>query len=130
MVEELKKGKSCKRIKPAGEIGKPFNSIGYRADYENWGIPSDATAADVVKFERDELGNDNHVSVEDLKKLENYSHRDMVWVAKDRDVAKEYLSEGEPEDSIIEIKFGPGARLVGEDDLGGYLILRNIEKCE
>jgi hypothetical protein len=109
------------------QIGKPFISKGYRVDYGN-PAPARATAADVVKFERDELGNDNYISARDLKALANFNNRDIVWVTKTKKEAREYRSEGD-KTAVSEIDFEGKGREVGHDDFGGYLVLTCLIKC-
>jgi hypothetical protein len=101
-----------------------FNTVGYRVDIPNWGIPHGATAADVVRFEQDELGNDLGVSPKLLTELENYTHSDVVWVTKEKLDAVDYLSEGQTaEKDISVIHDVKGGKIVATDGQGGYLVL-------
>ena len=102
----------------------------FRVDIENWGIPRDATASDVVRFEETELGNKYDLSVSLLKELENYSHNDVVWVTKKSIDAEYYLSEGMTKKDISEVTLPKGSRIIAEDGQGGYLVLRGDAKPE
>lgn len=101
----------------------PIEGTVYRVDIPNWGIPDDAAAADVVRFEQEELGNQMGVSADLVRELEKYSHHDVVWVTRDKADAEVYLSEGMTRADISEIKLEPGSRIVCEDGFGGYLVL-------
>lgn len=104
-----------------------WNYRGYRVDIENWGIPRGATAADVVRFESEELGNERHLSDEQLKMLEQFTSWSVIWVAKSKEAASEYLSEGMSPRDIIDYDptdFGEGSRIIDLDYQDGYLILR------
>lgn len=96
----------------------------YRVDVPNVGIPRNATAADVVRFERDELGNDNHVRRDVLALLEHYPASALIWVGKDRESVEPYLTEDMTVDDISVFDLPPGSVIVGTDDQGGYLVLK------
>lgn len=101
-----------------------FDTIGYRVDIPNWGIPREATVADIVRFEQEELGNDLGVSDELLAELKNFGYRDVVWVTKEKTDAESYLSEGQTaEEDISTIKEVKGGKIVSTDPDGGYLVL-------
>ena len=101
-----------------------FQGKAYRVDIPNWGIPDNATAGDIVRFEQTELGNDLGTSESLIKELDNYSYSDVVWVTKKKADAAYYLSEGMTKDDISEINLGEGSRIVAEDGQGGFLVLR------
>lgn len=101
----------------------PFQGKAYRVDIPNWGIPSQATAADIVRFEREELGNVMEVAPDLLKELEKYRHSDVIWVTKNPEDAENYLSEGMTRADITEFPFMEGARIITEDGFGGFLVL-------
>lgn len=101
-----------------------FHGKAWRVEYENWGIPSGATAGDIIRFEKEELGNDYGLSEELIAELDKYSARDIIWVTKTRKEAKKYLSEGRPESDIMEVEDLEGSRIVADDGEGGYLVLR------
>jgi len=100
-----------------------FEGMAYRVDIPNWGIPSQATAADIVRFERDELGNVMEVAPDLLQELEKYRHSDVIWVTKNPEDAENYLSEGMTRADITEFPFIEGARIITEDGFGGFLVL-------
>lgn len=79
------------------------------------------TAADVVRYEQDELGNDYGITEKTLVEMEKYSANDLEWVTKTRDSAKRY---GEPEEEYIP----SGSRIIAEDGDGGYLVLKKRTK--
>jgi len=107
-----------------------FEGAGFRVDIENIGIPRDATAADVIRFEEGELGNVLGVSRELLKELENYSARDVIWVTKEKKDAAYYLSEGMTKKDISEVTSVKGGRIIASDEQGGFLVLRVQEAGE
>jgi hypothetical protein len=102
---------------------KEYKGKAYRVDIENWGIPGRATVADIIRFEREELGNVYPVSDALMKELDQYSYRDAVWVTKEKEIAAEYLSEGMTEADISEMDVGEGAKIITGDELGGYFVL-------
>lgn len=104
-----------------------WNLMGYRVDIENWGIPRGATVADVIRFEIEELGNERHLSDEQLQIFEQFPAGNAIWVAKSKEAAAEYLSEGMGEEDIttyLPSDFGGGSRIIDLDYQDGYLILR------
>jgi hypothetical protein len=109
-----------------GEIEKlkDFTGKAYRVDIENIGIPNKATAGDIVRFEREELGNTMDVPDELLGELDGYSHRDIVWVTRTRDDARFYLSEGMMARDISSFYLPANSKIVADDGQGGYLVLR------
>ncbi len=74
------------------------------------------TAADVVRFEREELGNiDLDISEGVLSELENISSRDIIWVTRTKRAARQYgIPEVEelPEGSRVLAEIGPDGVLV------------------
>ena len=99
-----------------------YSGKGYRVN-SNYTNSRGTTAGDVVRFERDELGNVGdfeHLTDEMLKELDKYDARDIVWVTKTFEDAKRYSEE--PDFSDIE-EFDIGGEVIGEDGDGGYLIL-------
>ncbi|MDD5510472.1 MAG: hypothetical protein PHI12_06670 [Dehalococcoidales bacterium] len=100
---------------------------GYRVNIENWGIPRGATVADIIRFEAEELGNERHLSDEQLRMLENYPANNVIWIARSKDAAAEYLSEGMTRKGDITeyepFDFGAGARIIDLDYTDGYLVM-------
>jgi len=101
-----------------------FEGKAYRVDIPNFGIPSKATAGDVIRFEREELGNQFDVSAELLKELDGYRYDDVVWVTDTIEAAEYYLMDDMTIADISEIPVGVGARIILDDDQGGFLVLR------
>ncbi len=75
------------------------------------------TAADVMRYEQEELGNDYGIAAEMYAELENYPATDLVWVTKQKGIAARY---GSPE----EVPIPEGSRIIATDDEGGYLVLK------
>ncbi len=103
-----------------------WNFRGYRVNIENWGIPRGSTVADVIRFEVEELGNERHLSDEQLKLLEKYPAHSAIWVAKTKEAASDYLSEGMAKKDITVYNpsyFGEGTRIIDLDYQDGYLLL-------
>jgi hypothetical protein len=85
----------------------------------------DTTAGDVVRFERDELGNVGdfaHITDEKLKELNNYSAHDIAWYTKNFEDAKRY-SETDDFSDIEEYELS--GEIIATDGDGGYLVLNN-----
>jgi hypothetical protein len=130
-VVVYKKPAASPKIAPVvSGIGKlkEYKGKAYRVDIENWGIPRDATVADIIRFEREELKNVYPVSDALMRELDKYSYRDAVWVTKEKEDAMDYLSEGMTEADISEMSLGAGAKIVAEDGQGGYLVLYGSAK--
>jgi ribonuclease BN (tRNA processing enzyme) len=100
-----------------------FQGKAYRVDIPNWGIPGNATAGDIVRFEQKELGNDLGVSDDLIRELDKYRYSDVVWVTKKKADAEYYLSEGMTKADISEFTLGRGARIIADDKQGGFLVL-------
>lgn len=96
-----------------------FNESAYRSDTGYSHGPKD-TAADVINFESDELGNVSdfeHLTPEILAELKKYPAKRIKWVTKNEKDASRY---GSPENISDRVK---GGRIIAEDGDGGYLIL-------
>ena len=98
-----------------------FKGKAYRVDsgFSN----KSKTAGDVVRFERDELGNVGdftHITDEKLKELDNHPAIDIIWVTKTFEDAKRYSNTDDFSD--IE-EFDINGDVIAEDGDGGYLIL-------
>ncbi len=74
------------------------------------------TAADVVRYEQDVLGNQLDVDEHTLRELEGVPASHVTWVTSRREVARRY---GDDCDEVILV----GARLIAEDLDGGMLVL-------
>ena len=77
----------------------------------------ETTAADVTRYEQEELGNKLGISKEVVAELENRPATDVVWVTKTKRAASRY---GTP----IEHDLPVGSKILAEDGDGGYLILK------
>lgn len=93
----------------------PFKTA-YRYESNNMGIPRNATAYDVVKFEEDELGNDNKINENDLEELKKHPATAVTWVCPKKADAMYY---GQAEPYFVP----PGTKIIGQDEQGGYMIL-------
>jgi hypothetical protein len=74
------------------------------------------SAADVIRYEQDELGNALGITAALILELENYSAASLVWVTLQRHDAARY---GKPE----RVKIDGQAYVIAEDGEGGFLIL-------
>ncbi|KKK58419.1 hypothetical protein LCGC14_3044620, partial [marine sediment metagenome] len=92
----------------------------YRVNIENWGIPANATAGDIIRFEQEELGNEYGLSAEQLAFLDKYRARDVIWVTKTREDAEQYEVEGA---RVSSFSLPPNSRIIADDKLRGYLVL-------
>jgi len=106
---------------------KQFSEKAYRVD-SNFSNSRNTTAGDVVRFERDELGNVGdfaHITEEKLAELDKYNARDIVWVTKTFEDAKRYSNESDFSDIN---EFDLTGEIIAEDGDGGYLVLikRNV----
>ena len=117
----------------AGEQGKEvkkgdveeYSGKGYRVESGNMGIPSNATAKNIIDFEADELGNE-HVreNAEIVAKklgidLSEVSSEDIVWITRAKETAKELYGYGKDEPTEVDIPKGS----VVLTDLGGDGVL-------
>jgi len=85
------------------------------------------TVADIIRFEREELGNEYpDISDELLQNLDHYSASDAVWVNHRRKDCLWYLSEGESEEAVGRVHLPKGSKIITPDYCGGYLVLRGL----
>lgn len=75
------------------------------------------TAADVVNYEQQTLGNQLGVTDKVLAELKNRPANDVVWVTKTKTAARRYGPE-----SLHELP--EGSRVLAEDGDGGFLVLK------
>lgn len=87
--------------------------IGYRV---YTGFRARGSAADVVRYETEELGNDLELPVS-LEYLETYPASDLIWVTATPEDALRYGSD------VDEIPLNPENTVIGTDGDGGYLVL-------
>lgn len=117
--------------------GETFKGPAYRVE-TGLGSSADETAADVIRFEQEELGNDLGVSKEKLAELEKRPAKDIIWVGKlKEDVARYGVEAGKEEtitpeqvESLVDEVTGTveGGEIIATDDEGGYLILKSGAK--
>jgi hypothetical protein len=95
-------------------------------------IDRDATAADVIRFEREELDNDLDVPDFLLDELDRqrYKARDVIWVCRTRQHARYYAGPGNGEP--YQVEFGLQALIIATDDEPetGYLVLYDASRLE
>ena len=102
-------------------------SVGYRVG--GWD-PDARTVAEILRYEQDELGNDNGVSPELVALLSDVSARKAMWITTERGDAERYAEndEGMSFGAVETFEFPDGALvLTSEDGDGGYLVL-DLEK--
>jgi len=105
-----------------------FRGKAWRAESGYWHAP-ETTVADIIRFEREELGNEYpDISDELLKELDQYSASNAVWVNRRRKDCLTYLSEGESEEAVGTVDLGENAKIITTDYCGGYLVLRGSAK--
>ncbi len=103
-----------------------FVGTAWRAESGYWHAPG-TTVADIIRFEREELGNDYpDISDKLLQNLDHYSASDAVWVNRRRKECLRYLSEGESEEAVGRVHLPKGSKIIAPDYCGGYLVLRGL----
>ena len=92
-----------------------FSGPAYSADtgYEH---DRRATAADVVRYEIEELGNQHQVAPEVMDELGRIPARKLIWVTTKKSHARRY---GKPE----QIQLPTNSRIIANDPDGGFLVL-------
>jgi len=121
-IDEKDVNSKTKTAKTLDELPVYPSNIAYR--YESGYTHTGKTkASDVVKFEREELGNDNNVSKDVEKILKSYKGNDLIWVTSKSQDAERYISEGDTEGKVNEVDIPPNSKIIGGDEEGGYLIL-------
>ncbi len=73
-----------------GQRGKQYTGPAYRTETGSERHPEAKTAADVIKFEEEELGNDLGITPAKLKELEKRPATDIVWVTRTKEEAATY----------------------------------------
>ena len=107
--------KPTKAAKIPIKAKKAMPTEGWRAD-TGYKHPKGATAASVVRYEQEELGNKLGVSIEKIKELKNYPASKIKWVATTKEGAQKY---GDPK----KIPLGKNIEVVASDGEGGLLVL-------
>ena len=110
---------------------KTWEGPAYRSD-TGYNQDKGTTAGDVVRFEQDELGNDYGITEKQLKKLDAYPAKDIIWVGRTKESVAKYGIEAGREPTPEEIQNIPGdvteeikgGKIVAEDGEGGYLVLK------
>lgn len=92
---------------------RKFGRFGWRVDT---GFTARGSAADVVRFEMDELGNDLGIPQDVIATLQAFPARSVIWVAKRK---KDALRYGESPDKI---SFSDKAVILAEDGDEGFLV--------
>ena len=113
------KGKQIEKPIPAAPPvveGKEWKGSAYRAE-TGYAHDKEQTAADVVRYEQEELGNKLGVTPDVISKLENYSATDLIWITKRKKDTKRYGGG-------VKYEVPPGSRVIAEDEEGGYLVLK------
>jgi len=100
---------------PAIALQIPVPPVVWRAD-SGFRHAATTSAADVIRYEQDELGNPLGITAALILELENYSAASLVWVTLKRHDAARY---GKPE----RVKIDGQAYVIAEDGDGGFLIL-------
>jgi hypothetical protein len=80
-------------------------------------VPSDASAADVLRYEIEELGNSINFDMGRIGELEAIPGNRLVWVTKTPEDAERYGSGPET------INLPRGSETIATDQEGGYLVL-------
>ena len=101
-----------------------FIGTAWRAESGYWHTLR-TTVADIIRFEREELGNDYpDISDKLLQNLDHYSASDAVWVNRRRKDCLWYLSKGESEEAVGRVHLPKGSKIITPDYCEGYLVLR------
>ncbi len=101
-----------------------FVGTAWRAESGYWHAPG-TTVADIIRFEREELGNEYpDISDKLLQNLDHYSASAAVWINRRRKDCLRYLSEGESEEAVGRVHLPKGSKIIAPDYCGGYLVLR------
>jgi hypothetical protein len=106
-------------------LGRPIPS-GLYFRWGEWSAPDDISAADVIRFEQEYLGNIHlRVSSEVIAKLEGRPSRNLIWVCRTREEAKRFIPEClDGEEGCVEaINIPFGSQILAEDGDGGMLVL-------
>ena len=98
-----------------------YRGKAYRGD-SGYMYDKGATALDVVKFEENELENAGEfyrLTPAMRKELSKRGARDLVWVAREKSVAKRY--------GIVDLVYdlGKNPRIIADDGDGGWLVLKD-----
>jgi len=80
-------------------------------------VPSDVSAADVLRYEIKELGNSINFDMGRIGELEAIPGNRLVWVTKTPEDAERYGSNPES------INLPRGSETIATDQEGGYLVL-------
>ena len=104
------------------EIGDVWQGKAYRVE-TGFTHEAGATAADVVRYEQDELGNDLSADEETLSMLAGFPATATKWVTQTKEEATRYGEEV----SEIDVE---GWKVVAEDGDGGFLVLDTTIKKE
>lgn len=95
--------------------GPQWSGPAYR--YGLSSVPSDVSAADVLRYEIEELGNSINFDMDRIGGLEAIPGNRLVWVTKTPEDAKRYGNDIEP------VNLPRGSETIATDQEGGYLVL-------
>lgn len=110
-------------IQETGGKQETYKGPAYRSETGSERRPEAKTAADVIRYEQDELGNtDIVVTPEKLKELEQRPATDIVWVTRDKLEAARYGTERENIDEKPSAKDIEGVSDYTKDVAGGEII--------
>lgn len=124
-AEEIKNiGRKGVTVKQANEWLKKqsYEGPAYRVETGTETHPEAKTAADVIRFEQDELGNDLGVSPEKMKELEQRPASDIVWVVRKKSEAKHYGEDISDYSNIVK-----GGEIISEIGPDGVLVLKSTK---
>jgi len=111
-------------------IGRPIPSGTYFR-FGEWSAPGDVSAADVIRFEQEYLGN-THLGVSPavIAQLEDRASRTLLWVCRTSEEARRFIPDCLDDEgrSIEAIHIPFGSQMLAEDGDGGMLILLPLSK--
>ena len=99
---------------------------GWHYRYGEWSAPDDVSAADVIRFEQDYLGNAHlGISPEVIAELERRPSRDLIWVCRSKGEARQFVPEGicDTKADLQTVYITANCRVLAEDGDGGLLLL-------
>lgn len=95
--------------------GPQWSGPAYRAGPS--AIPGNVSAADVIRYETEQLGNRLAFDMDRIGELEAIPGNRLVWVTKTPEEAERYGNDIEP------VNLPRGSETIATDQEGGYLVL-------
>ena len=95
--------------------GPQWSGPAYRAGPSS--IPGNVSAADVLRYEIEELGNSINFDMDRIGGLEAIPGNRLVWVTETPEDARRYGNDIEP------VNLPHGSETIARDQEGGYLVL-------